>query len=222
MKPCISRHHHPLVVVRKKAPGEVRVCLDLRELNRWTDLVHLKAERIEDLLANFSDMKYCSSLDLVCSYNQIPLAEECQDLVSFTFEGQMFSFCVVPFGYKNGAQALMAMLQRVVGTELLSRILVYIDDIVIPGMSLEEHLWLLDQVLTKMEEANISINLRKCQFLTRNIKFLGFVVTPQGITKDPTYVEAVSKLQRPTNLKSLQRLLGLLNWCSKYIYDFAP
>jgi hypothetical protein len=85
----------------------------------------------------------------------------------------------------------------------------------------DEHLMLLDNVLRKLEEANMTINLKKCRFLTAEVMFLGFTITPEGVRKDPSYVEVIHNLSRPRNLKSLRRILGLFRWCSHFVFNFA-
>lgn len=67
----VSKHRHPLVAVKKKGKNEVRVYLDLTELNRHTPLVNLRVEKLDDLFARSSGMKYSTSLDFVKSYLQV-------------------------------------------------------------------------------------------------------------------------------------------------------
>lgn len=67
-EPSIGKHHHPLVVVKKKGTDEVRICPDLTELNCHTPLVNFKVERLDYLFGCFSGMKYSTSLDLFKSY----------------------------------------------------------------------------------------------------------------------------------------------------------
>lgn len=50
-----------------------------------------------------------------------------------------------------------------------------------------------------------------------SVKFLGFLVSPEGMWKDPEYVQVIKNLAPPSSLKSLQITLGLLNWCAKFI-----
>lgn len=104
---------------------------------------------------------------------------------------------------------------------MAKKILIYINDLLIPSQSLKDQLGTLDQVLSKLEAANLTVNLKKCKFLTQTTTFLGFIVAPEGVTKDPSYVETIKQLPRPTNLKSFQRLLGLLYSCSGNIFNYA-
>ena len=115
----------------------------------------------------------------------------------------------------------MAALQRVFQDELLRHIFVYIDDILIPGLNLAQHLSLLDQVLHRLLVAGMTVNLRKCKFLAEETTFLGFIVTPKGYAKDPGYVDVIAKIPEPTSIKSLQRVLGLFQWCHRFVPDYA-
>ena len=125
------------------------------------------------------------------------------------------------FGYKNGGAALMSALHRVLGEALVSQILVYIDDLLIPGRDWDDHLDCLDEVLAKLEKANMTVNLNKCKFVSGSTPFLGFIISPDGIAKDSSYTQIIRDLSVPTNLKGLQRILGFFNWCSRYVWNYA-
>jgi len=77
----------------------------------------------------------------------------------------MYRFTRVIYGYRNGAEYLMAALQNIMGVDLADKLIIYNDDILIPGLDLDEHLRLLDKVLAKFEATGMRLNLRKCAFL---------------------------------------------------------
>lgn len=93
--------------------------------------------------------------------------------------------------------------------------------ILIPGKGLEEHLMLLDEELTRLKDANMTVNLRKCRFVTEEVSFQGFVINSHGCSKDTSQVTMIQKIPTPNSVKSLQRILELFNWCAKFVLDYV-
>lgn len=83
---------------------------------------------------------------------------------------------------------------KVLDCDPIERVAIYVDDILIPGRSMDKHLQLLDEVLEILEKAGMTVNLQKCTFVSSEANFVGFVVTSEGITKDPSYVDKMREL----------------------------
>lgn len=91
---------------------------------------------------------------------------------------------VVPFGLNISVAESIRALESVFGKELLRKLLVYVDDILVTGKCWEEHLNLLEVVCTKLRERCMSLKLEKCKFAVKELKFLGPSTTKHGITPD--------------------------------------
>ena len=89
-------------------------------------------------------------------------------------------------------------------------VIVDIDDVLVSGRSQQEHDEQLQSVLERMQEAGVTLN-EKCVFSVDTIKFLGHIISQEGIKVDPAKVEAITNLPRPTNIQELRRLLGMVN-----------
>ncbi len=85
----------------------------------------------------------------------------------------------------------------------------YIDDIIVYSPSIAQHFLDLQAVFYKLHKAGLTINLQKSKFYLTDVTFLGHVINIQGITTDPTKVEAIRNYPFPRNLKEVQRFLGL-------------
>jgi len=101
------------------------------------------------------------------------------------------------------------------------RVLVYIDDILIPTESVEQNLTTLKEVLDILRKYSFELNLTKCQFLKTTIEFLGYIISENSITLSPRHVEAVRTFKQPENIQEVQRFLGLCSYCRKFIQDYA-
>ncbi len=96
----------------------------------------------------------------------------------------------------------------------------YLDDIIVWGRSQQEHDQALQNVLQRLKEAGLILNKSKCQFSKQSLKFLGHLVTAQGIQLDQGHLSAIINAPAPSDAVQLRSLLGLLSWYNKFIPNF--
>lgn len=111
------------------------------------------------------DARYISSIDLRSAFWQIPLDEGSKEKTAFAVPGRgLFQFTVLPFGLSNAAQVQQRLMDAVFGPELEPHIFVYLDDIIITSETFEEeHIKLLREVASRLDNANLSVNISKCE-----------------------------------------------------------
>lgn len=103
----------------------------------------------------------------------------------------------------------------------LIQVLVYLDDLIVFGRTLEEHKeWLL-KVLDRLEECGLKVSIDKCQFCQPQVKFLGHIVSTSGVATDPEKVSAVTHWKKPTDLKSLRSFLGFCGYYRRFIENYS-
>src|SRR5882724_3337421 len=100
-------------------------------------------------------------------------------------------------------------------------VVIYLDDILIFSDSLEEHRVHVRQVLENLCEYDLHSKPEKCLFHMQKIEFLGFMVTPTGISMDTAKTDAFSVWLTPTNLKAVQAFLGFTNFYCQFIVGFS-
>jgi hypothetical protein len=179
----------------------VHICLDARRINKQMVPDSTKVWPMRQLLQKFYGAKYITSLDLSSAFLQIPLAQSSRQLTAFQFESNVYQFTTVPYGFKNSLAAFIRALEKVLGNSGLNNNLVmYVDDLIIHSPTYTEHLHHFDLVLEKLRSAGFTVNAAKCQFCKTEIKFLGHIISDEGVKADHERIEAetIKTIQRRT------------------------
>lgn len=96
-----------------------------------------------------------------------------------------------------------------------------IDDILIASSSVEENLSVLIEVLLILRKYGFELNFAKCNFLKKEIEFLGYIISNNQLTMSDRHTKAVKDFPVPKNVHQLQRFLGLASYFRKFIKNFA-
>ncbi|GFU82870.1 retrovirus-related Pol polyprotein from transposon 17.6 [Trichonephila clavipes] len=215
-----SQYNTPALFVKQ---GEKwRLVLDFRKLNEITLTQDFVIPTLDDILHEISGSNYFSALDRKSAFNQIPLHFADRHKTAFsTPDGDKYEFNRLCFGFKNSPKAFQSIAQEVLGDLLHNGALVYIDDIILFTKTIDEHFELLGKFFERFERIRSKFNPSKCQLLTKSCKFLGFVVTPEGILIDKDKSISINEFPVPTDQKQIKSFLGCCNFYRRYIKNFA-
>ena len=198
----------PIVLVPKKN-GETIMCIDYRKLNSVTTRPIFPIPAAQHIFNCLHGAKYFSALDLSSGYYQIPMDTEDAKKTAFTTRKGQFEFNRMPFGLCAAPATFQRMMCSVLQNENWRKCLIYLDDVLVYGSSLEEHNERLRCVLQRMREANLKLSPAKCTFLRREVKYIGHIISREGIKTDPQKTEAISTWPTPSTHKDLKSLLCL-------------
>lgn len=215
-----TQYINPLVVVIKKN-GEIRMCLDARELNKRMVNAHDQPPTIDEVFRRIGRRKYFTTLDIAKAFWQIPLKKEDQQYTGFMFNNQSYVFRRMPFGIKTAGASFTRAMNGALGNECHEFTIVYLDDILIASNSLEEHLEHIEHVLKKLKIAGFRLNLEKFEFMQKQIRFLGHIFSEIQAEMNNDTKLAIRNFERPKNKKALQAFLGLINWDRRFIKNLA-
>lgn len=195
--------------------------MDYRKVNERTTTDKYPIPNINDILDKLGRCQYFSTLDLASGFHQIEMHRDSIPKTAFTVEHGHYEYVRMPFGLKNAPATFQRVMDNIL-KELQNKIcLVYMDDIIIFSTSLEEHIQNLKQVFAKLRETNLKIQLDKCEFLRKEVGFLGHIITPQGIKPNPQKIEAIQRFPIPKTAKEIKSFLGLLGYYRRFINNFA-
>lgn len=221
IKPSISPYCARVVPVIKKN-GTMRLCIDLRPLNDRVIKQKYPFPLMEDCFSRLGNKKVFTLLDLKDGFHQIDVHPDHSKYFAFATPDGQFEYTKLPFGYCEApAEFQKRMIQIFQPLLREDKVLIYIDDILVPSCTVEENLSSLKEVFLILKQYRFKLNYKKCHFLKEKIEYLGYILSPSGITLSDRHVKAVRDFPIPKNITQLQRFLGLANFFRKFIRDYA-
>lgn len=215
-----SPYASPIVLVKKK-DGGLRMCVDYRHLNAKTRRDAFPLPRIEESLDSLSGARWFSTLDLASGYLQVPVSEQDKPKTAFCTPFGLFEWNRMPFGLCNAPSTFQRLMERLFGDQRCQSLLLYLDDVVVFSSSIDQHLERLEMVLGRLEKEGLKAKLEKCAFFRREVKYLGHVISAQGVATDPGKIEAVTHWRCPGTVSELRTFLGFASYYRRFVEGFA-
>ena len=206
------------MVVAEKKDGSVRICLDPRELNKAIQREHHHIPTLDDIAHKFSGMKLFTILDMKHAYWHIPLDRKSQLLTTFNTPFGRKCFLRLPFGINSAAEVFEKRVEEMFGD---LQVAIYFDDLIVFGQNQEEHDANLKKLLERAKKYNVKFNKDKLQLNQHEVKYLGHIVSAEGLRPDPEKVLAINDMPNPTDSKGIQRLMGSLNFLRGFIPNIS-
>uniref|UniRef100_A0A6V7LWV4 Reverse transcriptase domain-containing protein n=1 Tax=Bracon brevicornis TaxID=1563983 RepID=A0A6V7LWV4_9HYME len=190
-------------VLVKKPDGSYRFCVDYRPLNAVTKHLALPMQNLEDLLDCAHGAMHVSKIDISQAFYHIPLDEKSKEKTALAVPGMapgLFQFKRMPFGLKNSPAYFQMLTDKIVPPAWSTNVRKYVDDFLIFTRTLEEHEWFVTNLIRVLQENNLTINPDKCEFLCEKLSFLGYLLTPEGLTADPDRTKPITQYPVPKNV----------------------
>ena len=208
------------VVYVLKANGTIRLCGDYRvPINKAAKVDAYPLPRVKELFAALAGGKYFSKFDMSQAYLQVQLDEHSRELVAINTHKDLFQYTRLPFG----VSAAPAIFQRCMENLLqgCQGVSVYLDDILVTGSIVEDHLTNLDKVLSTMTKAGLTLNQTKCKFLLPSVEYLGHVIYQHGVHHSQEMVKAIKEAPEPHNISELRSFLGIINYYARFLPNLS-
>ena len=216
--PSQSPWASPCLLVPKE-DGQLRLCTDYRRVNAVTIPDAYPLPRIDDLIDEVGQAVYVTKMDLTKGYYQIPLTEEAQLISAFTTPFGLYQYLVLPFGMRNSP----ATFQRVMNNLLLNLdgVSVYLDDILISSGTWQHHVQQIGAVLSRLQEARMTVKLAKTTFGRATVTYLGHEVGQGRVRPKTANITAILNYPVPTSRKALLRFLGMAGYYRRFCPNFS-
>lgn len=215
-----SDYASPILMVRKKS-GEQRLCVDFRALNNKTIKDRFPLPLIEDQLINLSGNQFFTTLDLASGYYQIPMSRESRHLTGFITPDGHYEFKRMPFGLANAPAVFQRMINKILGNRRFDYALAYLDDLLIPSVTIEQGFERLEEILKLLREFGLTLKLTKCRFFDMTISYLGYEISAKGVKPGEAKVLAVKEFPCPCSIHEVRQFLGLTGYFRKFIKGYG-
>lgn len=220
ISPVKFSHWAAPVVPVLKQNGKVRLCGDFKvTINQACQGDSYPLPRVDELLANLSGGRYFSKLDMSQAYLQLPLDEPSKELVTINTHKGLYRFNRLPFGVSCAPSVFQRTMDNLF--QGVKGVSVYIDDILITGATVEEHLQTLNIVLQILETAGLKLNQTKCFFLHSQVEYLGHIIDKDGLHPTAEKVRAIQEAPRPKNIGELKSFFGLINYYNRFLPNLS-
>ncbi len=210
------------IVLLPKSDGSLRICVDCKvTINKCIKTEHYPLPKIDDIFAGLANCKYFCKIDLKGAYLQLEVSEESKEILTINTIKGLYRYSRMALGIKNGPSIFQSVMDQMLSR--LDRVFCYQDDILIGGFSEEDGQEKLFEVIRRLESHNVQINFEKSEFLVhvQSVKYLGHVVSCNGISPNEEKTKAIVDAPIPENVSQLKAYLGLINYYNKFLPNLS-
>ncbi|GFU33433.1 uncharacterized protein K02A2.6 [Nephila pilipes] len=195
---------------------EIGICRPSRSC--WASSLHMvsKMSHIQDCLQVLEKKRLFSTPDLAKSYHQIPVQEEDILKTAVTTSFELFDFLHMPFGLSNAAAPFQRFIHYVL--KGMDFCVPYFDDVLVASEEEGQHFLHLKQMFQRFEEYGMVLNASKNVLSKTSVKFLGHIVTAEGIFPIQEKVVTITNFPKSETMKELRRFRAICNFYRRSIY----
>ena len=220
IRPSSSPYAAPVLIV-KKLDGGLRVYIDYRALNALTIKNRNAPPLIRDTLAKLCMAKIYSKFDIIAAFNEIRMRKGHEEKTAFLIRYGLFEYTVMPFSLCNAPGTFQAFINHILREYLDVFYTAYLDDILVYSTGIAKHKHHVKQVLQRLRKAGLFLDIYKCEFNVTTVKYLGIIITTEGLEIDPSKVKAIKEWKQPRCLKDVQAFLGFANFYRRFIKGYS-
>ncbi|KAL4127100.1 hypothetical protein QTP88_011298 [Uroleucon formosanum] len=225
IEPSNSPWNSPILLVPKKmdvsGKPKFRLVVDFRKLNNITVGDKMPLPQIQDVLDRLGRSKYFSVLDLAQGFHQISLDKESRVKTAFSSDIGHWQYTKLPMGLKNSPPTFQRLMNNVLCNLIGLKCLVYLDDIIVFSTDLSEHDKRIREVFSRLRTHNLKLQPIKCEFLRKEVIYLGHKLTEKGVQPDERKIKSVKTFPIPTTVKEIKSFLGLTGYYRNFVPDYG-
>ena len=218
-----SKYSNPLFAHRKPS-GKLRMLIDLRRINHSikTDDINsnFPISNMTDASNHFAGKSLFTKLDCLQAYHCVQMADDLSvQLLAFNFGSRTYAYKCLAQGLSKSVTGFSSFIRNYLDPCLAADLCTqFMDDIGSAVNNYQELIPTLKKIFECIRKSGLKLSPKKCEIGTQRMKFLGNVVTPQGVTPEEAKVSTfLSKIKMPRTVKQVKRLIGFLQFFRNYM-----
>ncbi|GKC01248.1 reverse transcriptase domain-containing protein, partial [Tanacetum coccineum] len=178
-------------------------------------------KKIDWKIESLMGFQYKCFLDDYKGYHQIHMTKKDEEKAAFHTEEGVFCYTKIPFGLKNARATYQRLVDSAFKDQIGVNLEAYVDDMVIKSITEQDIIKDIEQTFSTLRRINMKLNPKKCLFGMEEGKFLGYIVTSEGIRANPEKAKVVMDMPSPRTLKQMQSLSGKLAALNRFLSKSA-
>ena len=221
VEPSQSPWKFPLIPIKKKGSMEIRWCCDYRRLNEVTIADAYSIPDVNTNLSLLAQSRFFSTIDTVAAFHHISIRKCDREYTAFQAPQGFFHFKRMPFGLTNAPSTFSRLIAKALHEIPTDYCLIFLDDVLVHSRTFEEHLSHLQSVLHAHLKAGLRIKPSKCDFFSNEVKYLGHLVTADGVKVIPEYINVIQEWPVPTTVSEVRAFMGKAGYYRRFVKKFA-
>ena len=209
------------VTLVRKPNGKIHITIDYRGLNAVTQVPVSNQPKTQDCIDALAMVKYFSLGDSSAAYHQIRMKEEDIPKTAFITKFGLYEWVTLPMGLSGAPFCYTRLMELALAGLQWNTCVIYLDDVIIFGKTFEEHLSQLAEVLERFRSAGLKLKPEKCQFFQKEVKFLGYLLSAEGVKPHPDNIEKIQNWPMPQTPTDVRALLGMGNYYRRFIRGYS-
>ena len=202
------------LTIAPKPNGAIRMCVDLTALNKGVKRAVYPLPKVSKMLSKLAKGRIFSKLDANSGFWQVKLDPSSKHLTTFITPWGRYCFKRMPFGISSAPEFFQRCMERIL--QGLKGVICLMDDVLVYASDHNDHWDRLKAVLSRIANSGMTLRRDKCEFGVQSVRFLGHVVSGNGIKPDPEKVKAIAEMNPPTSKTEAKRFMGMVNYLSKF------
>ncbi len=210
-----------LILFIEKKDDSLRFCVDYRKLNALIKRDRYSLSLIDEILVCIQESKYLTWLNILVMFNKLRMHSDSKDLIIFIIFFNSYKYHVMFFKLINESAFYQHYMNDVLFEYLHQFCQIYLDDIIIYSKILKKHKRHVQLILNRLREADLQVNINKCEFHVQKTIFLELLISIEELKMNSRKMQAVVDWSTFNNLTQMQFFIDFCNFYWRFIKNFS-
>ena len=198
-----------------KPTGEVRPCLDARDLKKAIIRENHKPQTVEEIAHQLAGAVVFTKADALKAFLQVHLTEESSKLLVINTHKGRYRFKRMPFGAKMSQDVFQMKMDLIM--ERCPGVISIHNDIVVYGVSKEDHDANLINLLNVAQIEGLVLNSKKLELKRPRVSFFGVEYSADGMHPCPKKIQGITEMTPPTDKQQLASFIGMVTYMGNFV-----